>query len=167
MSLLECVEFTEKNGGRTVSLKIYLEQEKRREIDVYRLISSRIAIEFNSNTKEVTERKIELDAKALTNCMRKMTGLPYGWKRIWWIATHKMAGFRLLHNPASTIDDTYREEIIYPVCSSALAHCCSKVDYDVIKNKADGWTEPAHFANSPLLSYLFTFSPVISTFPEV
>ncbi len=153
-SLLECVEFSEKTGGRIVNLETYNNQDIR-EIDVYRPVSRFDNCVFNEQTLKIISNTITLDNKAVTKIMRKMTSLPYGWRRIWWIAKHKMIGFRLFFKPINIMDDTLKD-VVYPVCSTAVAYAFSKNGCDLVKNRADEWTEPAHIASSGRLSYLFT-----------
>lgn len=154
-AVLECVEFHEKYGSRASNLETYNRIDKR-EIDVYRPVPHRIVIDYDAETKQTVERVIELNAKAITHDFREATGLPYGWYRIWRIALHKMAVSRIFYDPSSTADDTPIKDMIYPVCSTALAHFFSKHEYDLVTNKSDEWTEPGYIAMSPLLQYLFT-----------
>ena len=90
--------------------------------------------------------------------MRKMTGLPYGWKRIWWIAQYKLPVLRFFYKIEHLVDDT-STELIYPVCSTAVAYSFSKEGFDLVHNRADKATEPSDLSRSPLLQYLFTISP--------
>jgi hypothetical protein len=154
--ILECVEFHEKYGGRTVSLEQYNKLDKR-DIEVYRPTAQYTTYEYGGAEGKVIGRVIDYDGQAVTNCMRGMTSLPYGWKRIWWLAKHKMVGFRLFVDQSKLMDDD-ASEVIYPVCSTALSACISKTGYDIVKNRADQWTEPGDFGRSTLLSYLFTIT---------
>lgn len=151
--LLECVEFTEGAGGRIVNLETYNKIDKR-QIDVYRPISPRKKVTLEGD--EIREEWVDFDGLAVTTCMRKLSGLPYGWRRIWWIAKHKLAGFRLFYNPENTINDEAEDEIVYPVCSTAAAHCFNSNGFDLIKNRSDEWTEPSSLSTSTSLAYLFT-----------
>lgn len=164
--ILECVEFREgsliaglfnKNaagGGRAVNLENIV-KDYCGQIDVYRpaTIIRQITISEDFLAKE---EEIVLDPKAVTRAMRKMTGLPYGWKRIWWIMKHKMAGFRMLPYDGDDLANDTFGKLIYPVCSTAVAHCFNSTSYDLIRNKSDNWTEPGDVAMSSRLSYLFT-----------
>jgi len=148
---LECVEFREWKGGRTVNLSIQVEKNNG-YIDVYRPLSSIHYPVLVGN--EIIYSLANLDPYKITNCMRDMTGLPYGWKRIWLIAKHKMPFVRFFYDIGSVTKDL--GEILYPICSTAVAHCFSKNYYDLVKNRADQWTEPADISRSSILSYLFT-----------
>ena len=150
--IVEVVEFKEKHGGRTTNLENQFDEYD--EIDIYR------AVPFFSKYGFCEEHGVDLqrigfDGKLVTDCMRKMTGLPYGWRRILWIALHKLPILRLFYNKEKIMNDELKDAI-YPECSSSLSHCFNKHGYDIIPNKGDGWTEPADFARSGRLSYLFT-----------
>lgn len=152
--ILECVEFREWKGGRAVNLKYQVETNNC-TIDVYRPIPYFSTVYYDDANKRVSSYRKEFDGKLVTNTMRKMTGLPYGWTRIWWIAKHKMIGLRLFVDYNSLVDDQL-EDLIYPVCSTAVAYSFSKHGFDLVKNRSDQWTEPAHIATSARLNYLFT-----------
>lgn len=150
----ECVEFREGKGGRTVSLEQTV-KDYSGIIDIYRPASSIIRLKFDPETREIQERKIIWDGKAVTNMMRRMTGLPYGWRRIFWIAQHKLPIIRWFYSIDSVVDDE-TQEMIYPVCSTAVAHSASSIGYDLLHNRADIATEPSDISRSPLLHYIFT-----------
>ena len=159
-ALLECVEFSERHGGRSVNLATYLREDVRR-IDVFRPIPHFSRWDFDPVTHETSLVRVPFDGKAVTNTMRKMTGLPYGWKRIYWIAKRKLPFLRLFYDINSTVRDTAgREDIIYPVCSSSLAHSFSKNGFDLVYHRSDEWTEPNDIARSTRLNYLFTIGRV-------
>lgn len=167
--LLECVEFREGSpiaglfnanaagGGRSVNLEREVNKYPG-QIDVYRPVKFCSEWHFNSETHEAVLERRQIDPKAITKTMRKMTGLPYGWKRIWWIAKHNLLGFRLFTDVKSLENDELGE-VVYPVCSTAIAYSFNKNGYDLIHNKADQWAEPADIARSARLSYLFTLDP--------
>tara|TARA_R110000824_G_C15178678_1_gene673557 strand:- start:381 stop:1052 length:672 start_codon:yes stop_codon:yes gene_type:complete len=164
-ALLECVEFKEGSalmslinsnaggGGRSINL----EQAVKKQpdcIDVYRPATRFTTAEFNPETKEVEWITREFDGKCVTRVMRKMTGLPYGWKRIWWMIKHKLVLFRL-RNRASLMNDEL-QDVIYPVCSTSLSYAFTKCLFDLVNNRADAWMEPGDIAKSARLNYLFT-----------
>ena len=167
--ILECVEFKEggpvaslfnKNaggGGRAVNLWRQVE-ENPGKIDVYRPVTFCSEWKLNVETLEPTLERREINSRTVTKTMRKMTGLPYGWQRIWWIAKHNLAFFRLFMDTESLQLDTV-SEIVYPVCSTAVSYSFNSNGYDLTKNKSDDWTEPGDIAQSPRLSYLFTLDP--------
>ena len=152
--ILECVEFKEGKGGRSVNLKRQI-MENDCLIDVYRPIPSFTNVTYNRDAQTIDIEEKPYNGKLVTNTMRQMTGLPYGWRRIIWIAQHKMLGLRLFYSKENLVDDTLKE-MIYPVCSTAIAYSFSKHGYDLIKNKSDEWTEPSHIATSARLNYLLT-----------
>lgn len=151
---LECVEFREWKGGRTISLEQCV-KDNSGIIDVYRPSSCKTIVACNGKgqCKEVT---IKLDTDKVVDTMRRSTGLPYGWKRIWWIIQHKMPILRFFYSIDSIIKDDYKKELVYPVCSTAVAHSFSSADYDLIHNRSDEATEPSDISKSPLLHYVFT-----------
>ena len=158
--ILECVEFKEWVGGRAVVLEYQIEQNNCL-IDVYRPVPHFTSVTYehlpntHSNVNVVEVDRKEFNAKLVTRTMRQMTGLPYGWRRIRWLAQHKLLGLRLLYSKEDLVDDTLKD-IVYPVCSTALAYSFSKHGFDLVKNKSDEWTEPAHIGSSARLNYLFT-----------
>lgn len=169
LGLLECVEFREGSmlaglfnanaagGGRTVNLLNEIEKYPG-QIDVYRPVDTFSHYTFDKETLSFTLKKISFNGKAVTNTMRRMTGLPYGWKRIIWLAHHKLAGWRLFYDRSALMSDNM-QDIIYPVCSTAVAYAFNSNNFDLIHNKSDEWTEPADIARSARLSYLFTLTP--------
>lgn len=161
--VLECVEFHEKHGGRSVNLENYIKLDNR-IIDVHRPVPFFASQKFNLETSEVDVTRIPFDGTLVTDELRSLTGLPYGWKRICWIACHKLGGLRFFYNPDTTSTDSSPiEEVIYPVCSTAVAYCFSQHDFDLVSNKADEWTEPGHIANSTRLHKLFTIKEGVLT----
>lgn len=154
--VLECIEFREFYGGRTTSLEIQVEKYSGL-IDVYRPNPKFYGMYYNSVTQSIQKTEHTFNGKAVTNCMRKMTGLPYGYKRIWYIAKLKLAGLRLFFNYNDLSIDSVGQ-VIYPVCSTALAHCFNSNDFDIVKNKSDQYTEPSDFSRSNELNYLFTLN---------
>lgn len=152
--ILECVEFREWKGGRAVNL--YLQMlANHGQIDVFRPNDVFIKIRYNTATKHIQYNKIQFNGSSITRCMRRLTGLPYGWKRIWWIAQHKLPFLRFLYDIHKTTNDA-KSDLIYPVCSTAVAHCFNQNDCDLINFKSDNWTEPSDLATSSNLNYLFT-----------
>ncbi len=157
--LLEITEFSEGYGGRTTNLAVsYAHKLENELIDVYRAPETLTKLKFDSGTRQVISATIPFDGKGVTNAMRRMTGLPYGWWRIWEIAKRKLAFIRWYYTSYDITDDLKKADFsnVYPVCSSAVAACFSGIGYDLVGNKADEWTEPSDVARSPLLNYMFT-----------
>lgn len=154
--LLECIEFVGGSGGRSVNLDTYVEQINC-QIDVFRPIPRFSKWVFEPK-KRITELEmVKFQGVKVTRCMRKLTGLPYGWRRIWWIFKHKLPILRFFYNLDSiTIDGDGNEEVIYPVCATSISHCFSKNGYDLVYHRSDEWTEPSDLARSTRLNYLFT-----------
>ena len=155
--VLECVEFREWKGGRSINLENAVNDHPRR-IDVYRPVTYSSEWVFDSAKNDAFLIRKEINLRGVTNTMRLLTGLPYGWKRILWLSKHHIAGFRLGIDTEKLRCDTVGD-IVYPVCSTAIAYAFNSNGYDLIMNRADEWTEPAHIALSPRLSYLFTLTP--------
>jgi hypothetical protein len=156
-AILETVEFKEGKGGRSVNLERTI-QENPGIIDVYRPIPIWHKWKFNVDELVPRLETKEFNGKAVTRTMRRLTGLPYGWRRIWWIAKQKMVGLRLWYSPNDLMVDEV-SDIVYPVCSTAVAYSFNKNGFDLLNNRSDEWTEPGHIANSTRLSYLFTLVP--------
>ena len=155
--LIEIIEFHGSTSGGVSRNLARAIKEQSGEIDVYRPSPMWTSLHLDENNNvdlDVKEFTSEM-AQKITETMRKMTGLPYGWKRIWWMAKHKLMGLRLFYKPEDLMNDELCA-IIYPVCSTAVAYSFSKNGFDLIKNKSDQWTEPAHIALSTNLNKLFT-----------
>jgi len=152
--LWECVEFREWKGGRSINLERY---SKENNIDVYRVKPQNVLLSYNEEEGIIEQKTIEFNGKKVTNTMRLMTGLPYGWIRIFWIIQHKLPFLRFFYSMESVnMDDLAIEELVYPVCSSAVAYSYSKADFDLVYNRANKWTEPSDISRSTLLNYIFT-----------
>ena len=149
----ECVEFREGRGGRSVNLERYVAGNDG-IIDVFRPTKVRRYSEFDGT--EVREREITFNGRRVTSCMRRMTGLPYGWRRILWIMLHKLPFLRFLYPMGSLVDDSLNDEPIYPVCSTATAHCFASIGWDLTHHRANQYMEPSDVARSAILDYLFT-----------
>jgi hypothetical protein len=87
--------------------------------------------------------------------MRILTGMPYGWKRMWWFAKRYLVGLRLFYDLEDLTSDEI-EDIVYPVCSTAVSYAFSSYEYDLMKNKGDEWTKPSDVSESTLLHYICT-----------
>ncbi len=151
--LLELTEYREGYGARTVNLENEVKKLPN-AIDIYRPVPYFSNLIFNFETREVDLNRRHFDGKIVTRTMRKMTGLPYGWRRIWWMTKQKLVFFRFMSKEHLMNDKI--TDIVYPVCSTAVAYAFNINGFDLINNKADEWTEPGHIAMSPRLNYLFT-----------
>ena len=105
---LECIEFREFEGGRSVSLQRQVESHPD-NIDVFRCVSN---IEYNNYSSDqspsrptfsrggfrktsINHRFSEDVAKEVTDIMNGLTGLPYGWKNFMKLAKHYLPFCRL------------------------------------------------------------------------
>ena len=164
--ILECVEFREgsliagilglSDGGVGRSVNLYQEVKKNSgTIDVYRPDPYFFNYVFNKETKQFDLIKKRFDGKKVTSIMRQITGISYGWKRIFWIIKHKLLLWKIFGNFDYYINDD-DEDIVYPVCSTSAAYCFNKPGYDLVKNKNHNATEPGHISTSGNLNYLAT-----------
>lgn len=151
---LECVEFREFKGGRTVNLETQLSDEGH--IDVFRPIPKITQFRVEERAGNIIIKEVEKVFKpyCCSLFMRNLTGLPYGWKRIWLMARHKIPFLRCLV-PINQEDAFYMSEI-YPVCSTAIAETFERCYVDLVPCKPNVLIEPSDLARSPVLQYLFT-----------
>ena len=154
IGLWEIIEFRGFKGGRTASLE-QIVKDKPGVIDVYRPSPQRIELSFDKYSGEIVTKTLECNYKNVTHRMRQLTGLPYGWLRIWWFLQWYIPFLRLIYNVNKIIEDKVGE-IVYPVCSTSVSHSFSFDDFDLLKNRADDWTQPGDIALSTSLNYLFT-----------
>lgn len=164
--VLEIVEFREGSlvsgifglsgggGGRSVNLAREVEKYSG-QVDVYRPNPFFYRYLWNEDEKKFVLHEKPFEGKKVTTIMRKASGLPYGWSRIWWMARHKMWIWRLLDSKEDLISDEL-EDMVYPVCSTAVAYAFNKNGYDLIKNRSDKATEPGQIAQSIALNYFCT-----------
>ena len=154
--ILECVEFREFKGGRTVRLESQIIPKV--QIDIFRPVPSYNywkRVEINGQTTWTNESRVwgDVRKKQATDMMRRMTGLPYGWKRISLMAMRRFMFIRFII-PYST--DDFLESEIYPVCSTAVCTTLRKVYVDPVPFKPDCYVEPPDLARSAVLNYLFS-----------
>lgn len=153
-AILEVIEFQGGVGGRSINLDQLIKTHSG-QIDVYRPIPSWSKWKFNLHNYEVVLERHTFNGKLVTKTMRKLTGLPYGWKRIWWLAKRKLAGFRIFYSAKDLMVDKVKD-VVYPICSTTVAYSFNVNGYDLTNNRSDEWTEPGTIAESTRLSYLFT-----------
>lgn len=154
---LECIEFREWIGSRVISLENYVNSNPG-IIDVFRPVPKVYVYSYNCKMRDLEVQLKTFNSKSIISEFRSLTGLPYGWGRIWWLAKYHMIGLRLFIDNNS-LDDSPAPKEIYPVCSTIISHLFSKHYVDLIKFRSDSRTEPNDLARSPLLNYLFTLVP--------
>lgn len=155
--ILEVLEFHGgRGGGVAVDFDNYIKSQSH-QIDVFRPIPKYYRTIFNSETHQFIVVDINLLPKDITQTMRRLTGIPYGWKRIWWFTKFYLPGLRFFYNLQNLTSDE-QGPIIYPVCSTSVAYSFTKNCYDLIRNRSDEWTRPGDIAESPLLDYMFTLT---------
>lgn len=150
---LELVDFHGRRGGTTA--QFYRRLEEYGKADIYRASSSRQEIKWNSYKKIEESQWIDFNGKCITNTMRDLTGLPYGWKRMWWFAKRYLVGLRLFYNTEDIMDDKV-QAVVAPVCSTAVAYSFSANNFDLNRRKADRSISPGELATSASLHYMFT-----------
>lgn len=152
--IIECVEFREFKGGRSVNLMHEVEQYPNL-IDVYRPVSKmRYAVVSNDGSDITIEEQWKVfDGKKATNALRELTGLSYNWKLIWRLARYWIPIERLLVQPS--YDDS-ADNRFNPVCSTAVARVIHSTFTDLVPNLADFEVTPDDLSRSALLNYLFT-----------
>lgn len=158
-SLLEITEFRENIGGRTVDLaRAYNYHIRNRNIDVYRVSDKIQRLYFDPRSHQLLKQEIKFNGKAITNYVRSLTGLPYGWQKIFWLFKNKI--LKYFWTFKSSYDDSlaYDPTLIYPVCSTAVAAAYSRFGYDLVNNKSDEFVEPGDLGRSSLTNYLFTLT---------
>ena len=140
---LQCVEFREFKGGRSVSLKTQVDNSPF-GIDVFRA-SKRVDYENDSYVlDDITKEKI-------SSIMLKLTGLPYGWRNIWKLVKHYVPFCRLAQQ---NIKDNNATKIF--VCSTAAAYAYRMAYIDPVPYLADSAVTPSDLARSALFEYQFT-----------
>ena len=140
---LQCVEFREFKGGRSISLKSLVD-ENSADIDVFRAAKT---IEYESVKYELTE----VVASKISSILILLTGLPYGWKNIWKLVKHYTPLLRLA--PQNMKDDDPTKVF---VCSTAVAYAYRMAYVDPVPYLADTAVAPADLARSALFKYQFT-----------
>lgn len=156
-SSLECVEFREWIGSRAINLGNYVDDNPGM-IDVFRPLPEYTDNRFLCKNREIHLNKKVYDGKKITDEFRTLTGLPYGWKRIFWLMQFHLIGIRLFTWKNSLVDNSLEQEY-YPVCSTIVAHLFSKHYTDLVHFRSSSRTEPNDVARSPILNYIFTLVP--------
>ena len=140
---LQCVEFREFKGGRSVSLKTQVDNSPF-GIDVFRA-AKRVDYENDSYVLD------DLTKSKVTTIMLKLTGLPYGWRNIWKLVKHYLPFCRLAQQ---NIKDNNATKIF--VCSTAAAYAYRMAYIDPVPYLADSAVTPSDLARSALFEYQFT-----------
>ena len=150
--ILECVEFREFMGGRSVSLKSQVDNSPL-NIDVFRPVKSISYEEMDAegNTKLIEKNYTEETASAMTEDIIRWTGQPYGWSNIWKMFLRFIPGARLFQQNIN--DDEVAKA---KVCSTAVTVALRRNFMDPVPYLADDRVSPADLASSPILQYLFT-----------
>ena len=157
---LECVEFREFKGGRSVSLERVIETHPE-NVDVFRAAKIVQYTDCESTCPkcgmgwtcppderyDLTEER----AKSVSDVMLGITGLPYGWKNFWKLAKHYLPFCRLAEQNIKDNDPTN----VF-VCSTAVAYAYRMAYVDPVPYLADIAVSPADLARSSLFKYRFT-----------
>ena len=134
---LMCLETVQGRGGRAVLLSNLVAKYPGR-IDVY-------TAEANGN---------RLDRRAAVEAMIEITGRPYGWLSLVWVALVHLAVVRLFVRPNT--DDAANGSL--PFCSQAVARACRAGGVDPVPHLADRKTEPGDLARSRFFAFLCTLA---------
>ena len=151
--ILECVEFREFIGGRSVALKSQVDNAPL-SIDVFRPVKSISYEEMDAdgNVTLIEKKYTKETASAMTEDIIRWTGQPYGWKNIWMMLLRFIPGARLFQQ--NTDDEVAKAK----VCSTAVTVALRRNYMDPVPYLADDRVSPADLARSPLLQYLFTIN---------
>ena len=150
----ESVQLREFKGGIAINLENDIKKNKS-VIDVFRPIPKFTIIKFNPETKKVETVYKKFDGNPVTRCMRDLTGFAYGYNRIYFLWRYYT---RFWYDWSTITTDDTAKEIVFPVCSTAVAHCFTKNGYDLLKNRSDEYMSPSDLALSARLNYLFTLT---------
>jgi hypothetical protein len=158
---LEIVEFREGNPfallvggnagqGRAMPLSTQVEKFSN-QIDVFRPSDTHEYPDYDDDYHKIRYITKVFDGKKITDAMRNMVGLPYGWKQIVGFAKYNLFGLRLFYNTSRKIlDDDYPSQN-FPVCSTSVAMLFRRHYVDLVPNRSDNSTEPSDLARSALL----------------
>lgn len=154
-SSLELCEIREFRGGRIVDLKRQVKQHSG-QIDVYRLSSKVETIKLVEDEGKISVRSewSELNGCAITTTMREISGIPYGWRRIWKMARYQMPFIRWFFKP--DFEDKASNGHLYLVCSTAVASAIRQNYVDIMPNISDMEMQPSDLSRCRDLHYLFT-----------
>ena len=151
----EIIQFHGSTGGATQNLALMAKSDAL-FIDVYRPSPHQDRYVMDPTTLEVIPTTREFNGRAVTNVMRKLTGLPYGWRRIWWLMKRRLVIWNLFFNKVDLITDEDNNTIVYPVCSTAVAYAFHQAGFGLLHNKSSEFYEPGDLALSTNLNELFT-----------
>ena len=140
---LQCVEFREFKGGRSVSLRTQV-NDTPSGIDVFRAAQK---VQYENKEYNLTDA-IRLK---ISSILMLLTGLPYGWRNICKLALHYFPFCRLA--PQNTKDEDPTKVF---VCSTAVAYAYRMAYIDPVPYLADSAVTPADLARSALFQYQFT-----------
>jgi len=165
---LDIVEFREGNffkllvgGDAGHGRHLTLSSQVRKfsgQIDVFRPVDNCAYDVYDVDTGLIYKKTKSLNGKEITDAMRDMEGIPYGWKQIWGFCKYNMLGLRLIYNTSRRVlDDDYPSQN-FPVCSTSIAKLFREHYFDLVPHRSDASTEPSDLARSALLNYLFTLT---------
>jgi len=134
---LMCLETIQGRGGRAVLLSNLVRKYPGR-IDVY-------SAQANGQP---------FDRRAAVEAMIEITGRPYGWWSLAWVALVHLAVVRLFVRPNT--DDAANGSL--PFCSLAVSRAVRAGGVDPVPRLADRATEPGDLARSRFYSFLCTLA---------
>lgn len=155
---VDAIEFREWIGSRIINLENYVKQNSG-QIHVFRPVQEYHECVYDCKKREISSRVVKYNPELLIKEFKALTGLPYGWYRIWYLAKYHMTLLRLFFGiDNKSKDDTLEKEDYYPVCSTIVARLFQKYYTDLVKYRSNYRTEPSDISRSPILSYLFTLT---------
>ena len=147
---LDILEFTTlRGGGASVNYENYFPKYSGK-VDVFRPDTQYQERIFNPQTDLVETKNLALNARAITNDMRALTGLSYGYWRLWKMFT------KLFSISVDNLTKQNNHAIIYPVCSTSIAYVFEKNGFLLLRHKNYEWMCPGDLSMSPTLNYMFT-----------
>jgi len=156
----ESIEWREWLGSRIINLENYIKisEKSKTYIDVYRACPVITKLEFNQHTRHIDYVSYDFDGKKITELMRVMTGMPYSYRRILTLLKLKLFKWKILQNIEQITKELPTDDLVMPVCSTAVAYCFAKNNWPLLRRKNSDFMEPSDISRSTRLNYIFTLN---------
>jgi hypothetical protein len=156
-NILKTAEFREWKG--CLSQGLYGQVLKYpNQIDVFRISKKAEVFSLTNEVQPaVISDWISYKPQKAVGFILELSGLPYGWKRIWYMSLQFVPILRLFFKPS--FKDRSEDKDLYPVCSTVVASAIRKAFVDLVPNLSDYEVTPSDLARSPLMHYLCTLTP--------
>ncbi len=154
------IEFREWYGGREVDLGGEVNRSDGR-IDIYRFPEVFHEYRFNEISGRIEHVEKAFDGERVVSIMRRLTGLPYHYKRLVCIYAWKLPCIRCLlcsRRKGYTDDRIDHLRLSRFICSTAVDYAFEKAGYSLVQNKNTNYVDPSDIARSTNLHYMFTLS---------